>query len=84
MQVIYIALDHGRIRSGKTGDLYLRIITTKYVSNHGVLRRRYEKYSQIIQQLVFIKIHYDTKPGAPRVHLSFNLNSNELRRMIQF
>lgn len=54
---------------------------TKY---YGVLRRRYEKYPHIIQQFVFIEIHHDTKPGAPRVHLFFNLNSNELRRMIQF
>lgn len=41
---------------------------TKY---HGVWRRRYEKYPHIVQQLVFIEIHQDTKPGVPRVHLFF-------------
>lgn len=53
--------------------------------HYGVVRRRYgyDTHVHIIQQLVFIEIHDDSKQ-APRVHFFFNLNSNELSQMIQF
>jgi len=72
VRVISIAFDQGWILDPGKREIYSYVYVQQnmFLTKHnGVLRRRYEKYSHIIQQLVFIEIHHDTKPDASFIFL---------------